>query len=167
MNDAESVSQRLIRIGAEVIATGFGVAYLTPIAKATLASAAATVVYVAIRWGDESFVFWLPLLIAITFFVGAWASSKIATEEDPDPSRAVIDEFAGQWAALLFLPVYWQWMLASFVLFRLFDVIKPFGIRRLEKVSHGWGIMLDDLAAGILTALVLNIARLLIDAYIM
>ena len=148
-----------------MIATGFGVAYLTPIAKATLASAVAIAVYAAIRWGDEDFVFWLPLLIAATFFVGAWASSRIATEEDSDPSRAVIDEFAGQWAAVLFLPVHWQWMLASFVLFRLFDVIKPFGIRRLERVPHGWGIMLDDLAAGVLTAVILNATRLLIDAW--
>ena len=167
MNGTESVSQRWIRIVAGVIATGFGVVYLTPVAKATLASAVATVVYAGIRWGDDGFVFWLPLLIAVTFLVGAWASSRIATEQDPDPSRAVIDEFAGQWAALLFLPVHWQWMLSSFVLFRLFDVMKPFGIRRLEKVPHGWGIMLDDLAAGILTALILNVTRLLIDAYIM
>ena len=166
MNGTETPPQRLIRLGAEVIATGFGVAYLTPIAKATLASAAAIAVYAAIRWGDEDFVFWLPLLIAVTFFVGAWASSRIATEEDPDPSRAVIDEFAGQWAAVLFLPVHWQWMLASFVLFRLFDVIKPFGIRRLERVPRGWGIMLDDLAAGVLTAVILNVARLLIDAWL-
>ena len=69
---------------------------------------------------------------------------------------------AGQLAACLIIaPVDWWSMLAAFLLFRIFDVWKPLGIRRLEAIPNGWGIMLDDLAAGLLAAAVINFAVLI------
>ncbi len=165
---ATSLRSRATGLLAETVATGFGVAHITPFAKATLGSAAALAGYgaaafVAGETGGSASFNWHAGAVAstaITAWVGAWASSRIATESDPDPSRAVIDEFAGQWCAVLFLPIEWAWMLAAFILFRGLDVLKPFGIRRLENIPHkGWGIMLDDVAAGILCAAILNAAK--------
>ena len=72
----------------------------------------------------------------------------------------VSDEFAGMWAACLFLPKTWVWLLIAFLLFRALDILKPFGIRRLEKMPGGIGIVADDLAAGLVTAAGLNVVRL-------
>ncbi len=141
------------------LATGLGVAYLTPVAKATLASFATIVVYSVVRWGEtEALSLWLIVVIAITFAVGVFVSSKMSTDDDPDPSRVVIDEVAGQLAAVLLVPVELPYMVLAFLLFRLFDVLKPLGIRRLERIPNGWGIMLDDLAAGLLAAAIVNLA---------
>ncbi len=65
-----------------------------------------------------------------------------------DPSQVVIDEVAGQMVALIAAPLNWQNVLAALILFRAFDITKPFPIRRLEKLPEGTGIMLDDIGAG-------------------
>ena len=75
---------------------------------------------------------------------------------DDDPSIVVIDETAGQMVALLFHVLTWRTLMAGFVLFRLFDIIKPPPICRLERLPGGTGIMVDDLAAGLLANLVLH-----------
>ncbi len=149
--------QRTLHFVSLALATGLGVAYLTPFAKATLASAVTVAIYAAITWGDLSLNLLLIPIIAVIFFVGVAVSRRVKTDDDPDPNNVVIDEVAGQLAACLILvPVEWWSMLAAFVLFRIFDVLKPLGIRRLEAIPNGWGIMLDDLAAGLLAAVVLN-----------
>jgi phosphatidylglycerophosphatase A len=76
-----------------------------------------------------------------------------------DPSFVVIDEIAGQMMALLLVPVTLVNTLAGIALFRAFDIWKPFGIRRLEKLKNGVGIMADDLAAGFLTCLILHVVN--------
>ena len=156
------MSSRIFDRISLALATGLGVAYLTPFAKATLASAATVVVFAALHWGDSvvrpSFV----VAIAAIFFIGVYVSSRVSSDEDPDPSKVVIDEVAGQLAALLILANVNLWsLLAAFVLFRLFDITKPLGIRRLEAIPNGWGIMLDDLAAGLLASVIINSAILI------
>jgi len=149
--------RRIVDFSAEALATGLGVAFLTPAAKATLASAVTVVVYAVLRWGATSMDAWLGVAIVVIFFVGVAVSARVKSEDDPDPSRVVIDEVAGQLAAVMIAaPVNWWTMFAAFMLFRIFDVVKPFGIRRLENIPNGWGIMLDDLAAGLLAAAVVN-----------
>jgi phosphatidylglycerophosphatase A len=69
-----------------------------------------------------------------------------------DPGCIVIDEVCGQLIALAFLPAAWVPVGASFVLFRFFDIIKPWPIRKLEKLPGGWGIMADDVGAGLAAA---------------
>ena len=154
--------KRSLNFVSLALATGLGVAYLTPFAKATLASAVTIAVYATITWGDLSLNLLLIPIIAIIFFVGVAVSARVKSDDDPDPSKVVIDEVAGQLAACLILaPVEWWAMLAAFLLFRIFDVWKPLGIRRLEAIPDGWGIMLDDLAAGLLAAAVINAAILI------
>jgi phosphatidylglycerophosphatase A len=71
-----------------------------------------------------------------------------------DPGQVVIDEVAGQWIALLASPVEIRHVLLAFVLFRVFDIVKPWPARQLEKLHGGFGIMMDDVAAGIYALLV-------------
>jgi phosphatidylglycerophosphatase A len=78
-------------------------------------------------------------------------SSKWKTE---DPQKVVIDEAAGQYLALFQLSPSWWPLIMSFVLFRLFDILKPFPIRRIETFSNGWGIMLDDIVAALYTGII-------------
>ena len=100
--------------------------------------------------------FGLLLAVALVTGVGGWAAGR--TERllrRRDPSPVVIDEIAGMWLSVLALPRSFWVLLAAFLLFRLFDIAKPFPIRQSEKLSGGLGIMLDDLIAGVYTLAVL------------
>ena len=99
-------------------------------------------------------VFWWVLALVATL-VGIPAATIVARESGrKDPQQVVIDEVAGQMIALLgfplFVPLTWKYVLASLILFRAFDIVKPPPVRQLEKLPGGWGIMLDDVAAGLL-----------------
>lgn len=74
-----------------------------------------------------------------------------------DPSHVVIDEVAGQMLAFVFVPLNWRCLLAGLILFRAFDITKPFPIRRLEHLPEGTGIMLDDVGAGLYALAVMQL----------
>lgn len=96
------------------------------------------------------------LLVAIAVTLIGIAPATVVERESgvEDPGFVVIDEVAGQMIALIAVPLVWKYMIASFILFRGFDILKPFPLRRLEKLPRGTGIMMDDVGAG-LYALVL------------
>jgi phosphatidylglycerophosphatase A len=104
---------------------------------------------------------WFFAMVAGTLLAGTWAAEYLSTPENRDPRRVVVDEWVGVWATVAFLPATWAWLLAGFFMFRFLDILKPFGIRRLERLHGGVGIMLDDLAAGVLGGVVLNGVRLI------
>ena len=98
------------------------------------------------------------LAVLIGLCVGIWATGRMSSDAQPDPGSAVWDEFVGMWItclpivllalfAGLLLPPYW--IVLPFILFRVFDVVKPWPCRGLERLHGGLGIMLDDVAAGI------------------
>ncbi len=92
----------------------------------------------------------LAIGIALTLVAGIPAATIVERESGHhDPGFVVIDEVAGQWVALLASPVDWRHGLIALVLFRLFDIVKPFPVRRLERLPAGWGIVFDDVAAGL------------------
>ena len=78
-----------------------------------------------------------------------------------DASEVVIDELVGQWIALLVVPLDWRWWLTAFVLFRLFDVVKPGPVRTAERLPGGLGVMADDVVAGVLVAILLLVVQLM------
>ncbi len=139
---------------AHVIGTFFGTG-LAPLAPATAASFA----YALLWWGLWSWcgpiAMWVQLVaLAVVVPVGIWASGRLEREYGEDPRRCVIDEIAGMQITYLGLatgPLGW---LAGFFWFRVFDILKPLGVRRLEKLGGGGGlgIMADDLGAGVLAA---------------
>ncbi len=101
------------------------------------------------------------ILTAIFLIPGIWASTIHAQITGrKDPQDVVIDEVLGQWitlAAAVHTRTWQAWLLA-FILFRLFDITKPFPIRRVEKLPAGYGIVLDDVLAGIYGAVVMRVA---------
>ena len=144
------------------LATGFGSGY-SPIAPGT----AGAIMGILILFGwqsitptgyfqDHSFI---PLLIMVVIFtlVGVFVTDQVEKDWGPDPSRVVIDEIVGVWIAVLWVPDTWTNWILGFVLFRFFDIAKPLGIRRLEKIKGGWGVMLDDVLAGVYSNLVLQV----------
>ena len=124
------------------------------------------------------------LLVLLLSFIGVWSAGRAADFSGiKDPQFVVIDEVAGQHVTLILplIPVAvphlaahmdlsdyaiyaalsllnWKYLLAGFVLFRVIDVWKPFPIRNLEKLPHGWGIMADDWLAGVYAAILLKVA---------
>ncbi len=101
--------------------------------------------------------YWLALTIFF-FFVGVWASTIIEKEKGEDPPIVVIDEVVGQWVALLFLPVYSvKVFVLAFLLFRLFDVRKPPPIDQSQRLKAGYGIMIDDVIAGVYANIILQL----------
>ena len=93
------------------------------------------------------------LLVSI---LGVWSSSKVEGDWGKDSSKVVIDEVAGMSCTLLFVAPTVPYLLTGFVLFRFFDIVKPFYLRRLERFPGGWGVMFDDLGAGLAAHLVLS-----------
>jgi phosphatidylglycerophosphatase A len=101
----------------------------------------------------------LSLIIAtiVIMIVGTWSAGKVEVLWGKDNRRVVIDEVLGMCISLWFIPFGWPWILAAFVLFRFFDIAKPLFIRRMEYFPGGWGVMLDDVLAGIYANFVLQL----------
>ena len=141
------------------IASGFGSGF-SPFASGTVGSAVALIPWLALR--EIGLVFYV-LALAAAFALGVWASDIVIRRLGvEDPSVVVWDEFVGQWIALLPLvvaPRGWLWIVAAFVLFRIFDVWKPWPASWADRhVKGGFGAMLDDVFAGAYAALVLAVA---------
>jgi len=97
-------------------------------------------------------------LVALSIAAGIPAATSVARRSGiKDPQFVVIDEVAGQFITLLAAPVTWKTMLAGFILFRGFDILKPPPVRHLERLPDGTGIVLDDVAAGIYALVVVQL----------
>ncbi len=148
----------MMRYGLYMIfATGCYLGYL-PRAPGTFASIATALAYygVCLYAGGIAPELHISVLCVITV-LGVLASDRIVrARREHDPSFIVVDEIAGQLTALLLLPVRPSYMVAGVVLFRIFDIWKPFGIRRLESLKNGVGVLADDLAAGLFTCAILH-----------
>ena len=156
------VFRKTVRTLSLLIATGFGCG-LSPVAPGTVGSLVAVVLYYvspldagSLWYLDDPDLLVFLLLLAVSFFVGIWACGVISSPSDPDPGRIVWDEFVGMWVTCLLLPKDVIFLAMAFVAFRIFDVVKPFPIRRLERLPGGLGIMADDLLAGVYGAAVCN-----------
>ena len=144
---------------SKLLATWFGCGYF-PVGPGTVGSAAALI----IAWAIDQWLSWPPLAFAalavIVTPVGVWAAHRFARSVGAkDPGIIVIDEVLGQWVTLAGAAAFtWKSWLAAFVLFRLFDIVKPPPVRQLEQLPGGMGIVADDLMAGLYGALVLFLA---------
>jgi phosphatidylglycerophosphatase A len=144
----------------KLIATFLGIGLAFPLAPGTVASAVIIVLYKLFLFK----VIWplFVLLIISLFFVGVAAAGKFSAElQIKDPRCVVIDEACGQLAALFLCPTSWGFLAAAFVLFRFFDIIKPYPIRKLEELPAGWGIMADDLLGGIFGGVIIHLFMIL------
>jgi phosphatidylglycerophosphatase A len=153
MTSTNIVPAKILDRIAWAIATGLG-SGLAPVASGTFGSAAALVAWWLLGFHEyfaTSVATRILLIIALTA-IGLWAGQKVIdTQNDSDPKVVVVDEWAGMWiSALLLTPqssiILWG---ASFFFFRLFDVMKPGPVGALEKLPGSFGVMADDLLAGI------------------
>ena len=137
-----------------VLATWFGAGY-SPVAPGTVGSLAAIPVVLLLGFFDAATQ--AAALVILTLTAVAAAHKYQADAAVEDPPEVVIDEVAGQMLTLFMIPLQVWTVAAGFLLFRFFDIVKPFPIRRLEKIPGGWGIVADDLAAGLYAHLVLRL----------
>jgi phosphatidylglycerophosphatase A len=144
---------------ATLIATFFGIGRIRP-GPGTWASAATVLLWAALAHSiaPEHRTVAAVLLAILVTLIGIPASTRAARAAGAkDPQFVVIDEVAGQLIALIAVPFGWKTFLAAFLLFRTFDILKPPPVRQLEKLPEGTGIMLDDVAAGILALAVMQL----------
>ena len=149
-----------MKILIDVIVTTFYIGRL-PLAPGTWASIAATISWLFIFDATNSIL--VPLYSIILFFVGVYFSHlSLKKSNDHDPSYIVIDEWVGQWVALSFIPVNLNFAILGFILFRFFDITKNGPVKYFEKIPGALGVMSDDIAAGLMSAIVIFIARIVI-----
>ena len=144
---------------ATTVATFFGIGRLHP-GPGTWGSAAATLLWAALAYALPQ-PLRTPTVIALAVVVtliGIPAATRTARAyATKDPQFVVIDEVAGQLIALIAVPLAWKTFLAGFILFRVFDIIKPPPVRQLERLPEGTGIVLDDVAAGLYALMVMQL----------
>jgi phosphatidylglycerophosphatase A len=156
MSDTDIKSKNIPFIH-KFFATGFYSGF-SPIVPGTAGSLVGLLIYLIP--GVEN-TYTLGALSIIFFFIGVYTSSSLEKQLGEDPSIVVIDEIVGMWISLFFLPKIPVIYIGAFVLFRIFDIIKPSPARQVERYKNGWGIMLDDVFAGIYANIVIQIILLI------
>ena len=140
----------------KTIATGMGFG-LSPFAPGTAGAFFATLLLYPISlslFAD----YWLLGLSIVFYVLGVYSTRYVEKLwNEKDPSRVVIDEVIGLWISILFIPITWKTAGLAFFLFRLFDIWKPLGVRKLEAIGNGHGVMLDDVLAGVYANIVLQV----------
>ena len=143
---------------SEWIATCFKVGYL-PLAPGTWGSVFAILLWWVLLKDLNTYIF--GVVIIIFLLIGIVVSNIIIDQSgDHDPSHIIIDELVGQWLALFLLPDGFFNIAISFILFRFFDIIKPWPIRLIEKLPKGLGVMSDDLTAGLITLVLIQVINI-------
>lgn len=118
----------------------------------TLASAVCVLVYVVLP--SMPAILWAALALCLAFF-GTIIAYEVERDHGHDPPRFVLDEFVGMQFALIAVPSDWTSLVVAFVLFRLFDIVKPPPVHQAQSLRGGLGVMADDVVAGCLARLVL------------
>jgi phosphatidylglycerophosphatase A len=156
---AAGLGNRRTPLWAELTATFLGIGRLRP-GPGTWGSLATVISWAALAY-TMPLAFRLPVSIALVVFVTAIGipAAMLVTRGSgiKDPQFVVIDEVAGQLIALIGAPLGWKSFLAGFILFRIFDILKPPPVRQLEALPEGFGIVLDDIAAGLYALVIMHL----------
>ena len=146
----------LFRNPVQLLAFGFG-SGLAPRAPGTAGTIAAVPLYWLIAdWG----LLWYSAVVLVAAVAGIWICGTASRELNVHDHPGIVwDEFVGYWITLWAMPVDWVWMLAGFIVFRILDIVKPWPIGPLDrKVGGGFGIMIDDVLAGVMACATLHLA---------
>ncbi len=147
---------------AKLLSTCFGIGYF-PVAPGTVTSMVAVLCYFFIPVLHNPLL--LLFLVLLCSGAGIWAGGVMEDYYGEDPSVVTIDELAGQWLALVFLPEGIVPMALSLLFFRFFDIAKPGPVDALQRLPGGWGIMLDDLLAGFFANISVWVLLLLLSLF--
>jgi len=158
--DTSALKKVALGTPSGLLAFGFG-SGLSPFAPGTMGTLVAIPFAVAIKSLGVT-GFWVALLLM--FLLGIEACTRVSRKLGVhDHGGIVWDEIVGYCLSVALVPLQWQWFLLAFVLFRFFDIYKPWPIRQLDrKVSGGFGIMIDDVVAAIFTIIVLAVLQALL-----
>ena len=140
----------------KLAASGLGIGYIGGGGGTAASIAACTGWYFLFREGVFSSMPWQPLLTAAAAVLCIWSAGVVEAFWGKDDRKVVLDEMAGMGVSLLFLPVAAGYLLAALILFRFFDIAKPLFIRKAEGLGGGWGVVADDLLAGLYTNIILH-----------
>jgi phosphatidylglycerophosphatase A len=145
---------------ALALATWFGCGYF-PKSPGTAGALGAVAAAWVVAGPLELSPAWLLAPAAALLGPSVWAANRAcAVWRSKDPQRVVVDEVLGQWVTIAAAPgLTWHSWLAAFLLFRFFDIVKPFPVRAAERLPAGWGVIADDIAAGVYGAVVLTALR--------
>lgn len=141
---------------SKIITTCFGIGYIQK-GAGTVAALFCCLFWYWLGGAESGWLFQLSLLVLL-FFLGVLTSFVVEKEWGKDSNRVVVDEVHGMLVALFLLPFNWYYLLAAFVLFRFFDIAKPLGVKRMEHLPGGWGVMMDDVLAGLYSNVLLQLA---------
>lgn len=146
---------------AKIIATGFGFGYW-PWGPGTAGALAATLIWIVLGYFFPPSILMIVTTLLVFFFtlIGIWATKLLMPEWGNDPSRVVVDEMVGIWIPLIIAPpkVWWQAAIA-FLLFRFFDILKPLGIKSLDRRVGAFWVIADDLLAGVYSFVILMLVK--------
>lgn len=150
----------------KLIASGLGTGY-SPFAPGTVGAALGIVVLylfnfwlIGLNIGQSTILVLNLVVIISTTLQANYSIIKVHTEWSHDANKIVIDEIVGVWIAALMIPLDWHYYLYAFILFRVFDISKPFFIKKIDKMNNDWSVMLDDILAGIYSMIVLQVLLL-------
>lgn len=142
-------------LAAKLVSTCLGIGYIRK-GSGTVAAGLCCLLWYWVQAGGATTA-WTGAGIGVLFFAGVWSASVVERQWGKDSNRVVVDELLGMCVGLFLLPLSWPYIVASFLLFRFFDIVKPLYIRKAESLPSGWGVMTDDLLAGICTNLLLQV----------
>ncbi|MBI9070333.1 MAG: phosphatidylglycerophosphatase A [Melioribacteraceae bacterium] len=142
----------------KIIGSGFFSGYI-PFAPGTMGSLVGLGIFMIP--GFENPTLMLSLILVFTL-MGVYVANKFEQVYGKDPSICVVDEIIGTWISLLFLPKEIFVIAVAFIIWRLLDIFKPPPIGLMEKISGGWGIMLDDIVAGLITLVIVQLGLFLL-----
>jgi phosphatidylglycerophosphatase A len=142
-------------IFSKMVATCFGIGYIQK-GAGTVAALFCCMLWLFLKSGTDNISTEL-LLLTILFCLGVFVSARVEDLWGHDSNKIVVDEIHGMLTALFLIPNDWRYVITAFVLFRFFDIVKPLGVRRMERYPGGWGVMLDDLLAGIYSNVLLHV----------
>lgn len=136
-----------------LIGSGIYTGYI-PIASGTFGSFAALLIYLIPGFENPEVI----ISVTILFFVyGVFVSGKFEKKFGKDPAECTVDEFVGMWISLILLPKDIVIIAAAFFLWRILDIVKPFPASRLEDITGGWGVMLDDVMSAVYSLIIMHL----------
>jgi phosphatidylglycerophosphatase A len=146
---------------ARFLATTFGTGYF-PVAPGTIGALFILIIYYFLPPISPAIFLFATLVI---FIIGTWAATETEKAYGHDASQINIDEVVGMLLTLFLVEKTWLALLLGFILFRFFDIVKPFPINKMQDFPRGWGVMLDDVLAGIFGNILLHLILLGIKTF--
>lgn len=140
-------------------ATVFGIGYIGKGAGTVAAIFCCICCYIA--WAGNPLPGYAFLITGIIIGIGVWSGNKVEPIWGKDHGRVVIDEVAGMCISLFFTTVTIPHILVALILFRFFDILKPLYIKKMELLPGGWGVMMDDILAGVYACIMLHLVLML------